>query len=205
MSEFNYNVVKDREIIGFIFEFRKFVLSIDCDIFPEMAVNQINAHQQIQTCRICLGRDQLIMSCNSKNDFAYVHEYCLNRWLELTGYQFCDLCQFKFILKRENKSYKSWLLEHNEQIETLLELCVQTINIVHIYVLGLIALLLFNVRLFFKCIIGMFVVLRTFNIIRLWGLLITRHIGEYKDWKKNHLNVKAQTNPNRYNGEIKNK
>jgi len=157
-----------------------------------MFVNQNNIQQQIQRCRICLRRDQLIMSCNCKKDFAFVHKYCLSRWLELTGHQFCDLCQFRFIMKREQKSYKSWLFEHSEQMETLLEICVRTMNIAHIYILGLIALSLFDVRLLFKLVIGIFMILRTVNIVRLWGLLIARHITEYKDLKKNHLNVRLK-------------
>lgn len=73
-------------------------------------------------CRICLfgpktssisgnSTANLITPCNCQGKFAYVHQSCISRWVEITGHEFCDICRLKFIMTKKRKSFFEWLHE----------------------------------------------------------------------------------------------
>ena len=73
-------------------------------------------------CRICLfgpksslingnSTANLITPCNCQGKFAYVHQSCISRWVEITGHEFCDICRLKFIMTKKRKSFSNWLHE----------------------------------------------------------------------------------------------
>lgn len=76
-------------------------------------------------CRICLfgekcfSNDILITPCNCKEKFAYVHPSCISLWIQITGYEFCDVCKLKFIMNKRQKSFCEWLHEQNQEREKL--------------------------------------------------------------------------------------
>ncbi|XP_019762306.1 E3 ubiquitin-protein ligase MARCHF3 [Dendroctonus ponderosae] len=50
-------------------------------------------------CRICqtvASGEPLISPCNCKGTLAYIHLSCLERWLNQSGRNFCELCNFRY-------------------------------------------------------------------------------------------------------------
>lgn len=50
-------------------------------------------------CRICQTssvQENLISPCNCKGTLAYVHLTCLERWLNQTSRNYCELCMYQF-------------------------------------------------------------------------------------------------------------
>ncbi|XP_050301788.1 E3 ubiquitin-protein ligase MARCHF3-like [Anthonomus grandis grandis] len=53
----------------------------------------------IPVCRICQtnsATEHLISPCNCKGTLAYIHLTCLERWLNQSGRNFCELCHFRY-------------------------------------------------------------------------------------------------------------
>lgn len=51
-------------------------------------------------CRICQttsASEILISPCNCKGTLAYIHLSCLERWLNQSGRNYCELCSFRFV------------------------------------------------------------------------------------------------------------
>ncbi|KAF7280973.1 E3 ubiquitin-protein ligase MARCHF2-like [Rhynchophorus ferrugineus] len=50
-------------------------------------------------CRICqasASSEQLISPCHCKGTLAYIHLSCLERWLNESSRNYCELCKFRF-------------------------------------------------------------------------------------------------------------
>lgn len=50
-------------------------------------------------CRICQttsASEILISPCNCKGTLAYIHLSCLERWLNQSGRNYCELCSFRY-------------------------------------------------------------------------------------------------------------
>ncbi|CAG9770645.1 unnamed protein product [Ceutorhynchus assimilis] len=51
------------------------------------------------SCRICqtnTPNERLISPCNCKGTLAFIHLSCLERWLNQSGRNFCELCNFRY-------------------------------------------------------------------------------------------------------------
>jgi hypothetical protein len=58
-------------------------------------------------CRICLNTshvslpvDRLLRPCNCRGPFTFAHHNCLVQWIRSTQSDTCDLCRFRFVLRR---------------------------------------------------------------------------------------------------------
>ncbi|XP_035229333.1 E3 ubiquitin-protein ligase MARCH3-like [Stegodyphus dumicola] len=71
-------------------------------------------------CRICYNgnsRERLLKPCQCKGTIKYVHRNCLERWLESTNCETCELCHFHFHTKRTRKSFWDWCRQPETQNE----------------------------------------------------------------------------------------
>ncbi|KAG8172894.1 hypothetical protein JTE90_010261 [Oedothorax gibbosus] len=62
-------------------------------------------------CRICYNgpsRERLLKPCKCKGTIKNVHRSCLERWLESTSTDTCELCNHRFATKRSHKSFWHW-------------------------------------------------------------------------------------------------
>ncbi|GIY43729.1 e3 ubiquitin-protein ligase MARCH3 [Caerostris extrusa] len=62
-------------------------------------------------CRICYNgpsRERLLRPCKCKGTIEYVHRHCLERWLESTNCETCELCHHHFTTRRTRKSFWEW-------------------------------------------------------------------------------------------------
>ncbi|KAL1132392.1 hypothetical protein AAG570_010347 [Ranatra chinensis] len=58
------------------------------------------------SCRICQtskSREDLISPCNCKGTLGKVHLSCLERWLNMCGREYCELCHFQFSAHRSRR------------------------------------------------------------------------------------------------------
>uniref|UniRef100_A0A914CNT2 RING-CH-type domain-containing protein n=1 Tax=Acrobeloides nanus TaxID=290746 RepID=A0A914CNT2_9BILA len=58
-------------------------------------VIQIDAINDIPTCRICLddtGTSELISPCNCRGTMEFVHRECLDKWYDVSGETVCGTC-----------------------------------------------------------------------------------------------------------------
>lgn len=63
--------------------------------FPPVQIPSAN----FSSCRICqtvASGEPLISPCNCKGTLAYIHLSCLERWLNQSGRNFCELCNFRY-------------------------------------------------------------------------------------------------------------
>ncbi|GFU30426.1 e3 ubiquitin-protein ligase MARCH3 [Nephila pilipes] len=57
-------------------------------------------------CRICYNgpsRERLVRPCKCKGTIEYVHRHCLERWLESTNCETCELCRYHFTTRKTRK------------------------------------------------------------------------------------------------------
>ncbi|GBM77723.1 E3 ubiquitin-protein ligase MARCH3 [Araneus ventricosus] len=62
-------------------------------------------------CRICYNgpsKERLLRPCKCKGTIEFVHRHCLERWLESTNYETCELCHHHFTTRRTRKSFWEW-------------------------------------------------------------------------------------------------
>ncbi len=163
-----------------------------------MANIQSNSNQNENKCRICLSGCSLIIPCDCVANFAFVHSNCLENWLEMTDHQFCDICRFKYIMNRKKKSWIHCIKEQTQQTEELIEMCVRTVNIVHILLLGIVVFFCLNTSSYkIRGVFCFLVALRGVNLLRTWILLIVMLYRNWSEWRKTHLKVTVFPNPKR--------
>ncbi|XP_015789341.1 uncharacterized protein LOC107366269 [Tetranychus urticae] len=72
-------------------------------------------------CRICLTTSSndcpLIQPCNCVGELAYCHSSCLSKWISATKILNCDICQFKFIISIEHRSFIEWLSSDEDELQ----------------------------------------------------------------------------------------
>lgn len=74
-------------------------------------------------CRICLSSSPpLITPCECRAQFAYVHAYCLNQWLETTQVDRCDICRFRFKYRKRRRNMFDWFKEQGKVTEFMEEI-----------------------------------------------------------------------------------
>ena len=65
-------------------------------------------------CRICLEEDPpLVSPCACKGSTGYVHEHCLNKWIETSGKTTCEIC------KEEYAKEAIWSFEPSKYCKSL--------------------------------------------------------------------------------------
>lgn len=78
------------------------------------------------TCRICLEEEgTFVQPCKCKGTTGYVHQKCLNRWVEESNKNKCEICNFEyhkkeiyaFNKKRFCKHFFQCNIAHGEQIK----------------------------------------------------------------------------------------
>ncbi|KAL3108407.1 hypothetical protein niasHT_015329 [Heterodera trifolii] len=68
-------------------------------------------------CRICYSGEEsgpndgepLISPCHCKGTMGLYHRTCLNKWLVVSQRTHCEICQFKFQLKRTSPSFFAYV------------------------------------------------------------------------------------------------
>ncbi len=163
-----------------------------------MANIESNSNQNQNRCRICLSGGSLIIPCDCVANFAFVHSDCLENWLEMTAHQFCDICRFKYIMNRKKKSWIECIKEQTQKTEELIEMCIRTVNIVHILLLGIVVFFCLNTSSHkIRGVFCFLVALRGVNLLRTCKLLIVMVFTNYSQWRKTHLKVTVFPNPKR--------
>lgn len=82
--------------------------------------NQVQTNNKEITCRICAGREfqldkndkrqmRLVAPCECQGHFAFVHEACMNDWLEKTGNEHCDICRYKLKFDKKAKNFFDYI------------------------------------------------------------------------------------------------
>lgn len=93
------------------------------EVEKQAATNDESKHVDPQPvakhwCRICLFQTPpLITPCECRAAFAYVHTKCLNEWLDATQVEQCDICRFKFKLRKRRKNIVEWLKDEGKFTE----------------------------------------------------------------------------------------
>ncbi|XP_028144584.2 E3 ubiquitin-protein ligase MARCHF3-like [Diabrotica virgifera virgifera] len=77
----------------------------------ENVINQKSTNNAASSlCRIChtnTANECLISPCNCKGTQAHIHLSCLERWLNQSSRNYCELCMFRYSAI-ETKRYKLW-------------------------------------------------------------------------------------------------
>lgn len=107
------------------------------------------------TCRVCYGSENkceiLIEPCHCKGTVAKVHRQCLEKWMDSSGSQTCELCLFKFDVesKRRYRMFESiaiWIRQPlRKQMLLHDSLFFGTITLISMLMIGLI---IFGLRQF---------------------------------------------------------
>lgn len=149
-------------------------------------------------CRICLGTDNLIIACDCVNDFERVHVKCLEVWLERSDNRFCDICGYRYHIRKKHKSRLAWLADQNHELETFVEIVAKSVQIWHCYILGSIVLTLVAVPTW-RAWLPLYLVLalRLVNILYIWMLFCFRIVYNYNDWRKRNFSIEVMPNPDR--------
>ncbi|XP_054720888.1 E3 ubiquitin-protein ligase MARCHF3-like [Uloborus diversus] len=72
------------------------------------------------SCRICYNgssKENLLRPCWCRGTIEYVHRNCLERWLETTNNQSCELCHYYFLTTRSRKSLWDWCREDDTKTD----------------------------------------------------------------------------------------
>ncbi|XP_068229882.1 E3 ubiquitin-protein ligase MARCHF3-like isoform X2 [Palaemon carinicauda] len=70
-------------------------------------------------CRICLegdGQEELISPCKCSGTLALIHKTCLEKWLNLSSCDTCELCRYVFTLERIPKPFWQFSLCSNKEL-----------------------------------------------------------------------------------------
>ena len=73
-------------------------------------------------CRICWETDKeenLIQPCKCKGTMKWVHEKCLQKWLEVSGHQKCQECKYKYRTVKKFKYNWHKYLDNNYTIHAV--------------------------------------------------------------------------------------
>ncbi|XP_015914081.1 E3 ubiquitin-protein ligase MARCHF2 [Parasteatoda tepidariorum] len=92
--------------------------TLTTDKVPSDVVLQVGNLENNQMCRICYSgpsRERLLRPCKCKGTIEYVHRNCLERWLETTNYEACELCHHHFTTRRTRKSCWEWWKQEDTQ------------------------------------------------------------------------------------------
>lgn len=74
-------------------------------------------------CRICYeggssaAKGQVIVVCNCRAAFAYVHPKCIAEWIQATDSVRCDICQFPFLMDKKPESFGTWFRSQEKDEE----------------------------------------------------------------------------------------
>jgi E3 ubiquitin-protein ligase DOA10 len=155
----------------------------------------------LRTCRICLigkerPNDLLLTPCDCVGNQEFVHKSCLCKWLEMTGQEECERCEFKFIAKKNSKSFWDFVKEHSEDSNEFCEIFDRTINIICLALIGLTIWLSYQIGWFWWSLLFLVSSGRLFGIYRLWRLFLLKTYYNYVEWKRTHFNVRIWPNPN---------
>lgn len=100
------------------------------------------------SCRICfVGESQgkLISPCNCSGIVAYVHQKCLEKWLETKQLDHCAICKMKLPIQRIKKSFCDWIQANNFGVTELIK-C--TICWITYAIISIVCLLVFWWKIF---------------------------------------------------------
>ncbi|XP_061833849.1 E3 ubiquitin-protein ligase MARCHF2-like [Nerophis lumbriciformis] len=65
-------------------------------------------------CRICHDGgcgENLLSPCGCTGTLGTVHKSCLEQWLSSSNTSYCELCNTKFSIERQLRSFKEWLAD----------------------------------------------------------------------------------------------
>lgn len=120
---------------------------------PNQETGDDDSASQTSSCRICFNtqytENSLIAPCSCKGSIAYVHQECLERWLNLKNSVSCDLCFYEFNVKMEPRykmleSIPVWLSRRARLVIFIFDLAVLTL--MSILILGMIFILVYNIK-----------------------------------------------------------
>ncbi|XP_064619598.1 E3 ubiquitin-protein ligase MARCHF4-like [Lineus longissimus] len=63
-------------------------------------------------CRICHEGDQkeeLISPCKCSGTMGMIHQTCIEAWLSTSNTTRCEICNYEYNLRREDKTFREWL------------------------------------------------------------------------------------------------
>jgi len=75
-----------------------------------LSKKQLSNYQDI--CRICHCEAEpgalLVAPCSCSGSLKYVHQACLQRWVQSSDMRNCELCKYPFVMQTKIKPYKEW-------------------------------------------------------------------------------------------------
>ncbi|RWS08728.1 E3 ubiquitin-protein ligase MARCH3-like isoform X3 [Dinothrombium tinctorium] len=154
----------------------------------------------VKRCRICLkADDDLIVPCNCKVNFAFVHTKCLSQWLEATLDDACDICKFKFICNKEPKSFKQWLMSEEDERSDIITMTILSVMIIYILALGC----TFNyytlniVNVIFSDLMWSLTVIICIFFISWLAHFVQRKFDSFMNWREYNFNITVSENTER--------
>ncbi|XP_074603029.1 E3 ubiquitin-protein ligase MARCHF4-like [Brevipalpus obovatus] len=153
------------------------------------------------TCRICFKSadyGSLITPCFCRGVFAYVHSSCLSDWIEESGLEKCDICQFDYVLSKTPKSVVQWLAdEDGAMIKQILSEIAVLFAIIYLILLSIIV---FDessgkVPWLKRYTLIFFTILSTFFCCLFVRWTLSCKLEDFHCWMKDHFIVKVDNNP----------
>ncbi|UYV79483.1 MARCH8 [Cordylochernes scorpioides] len=91
---------------------------------------------QSDICRICHcegeGELPLISPCQCAGSLRYVHQVCLQQWINSSDTRRCELCKFEFLMQTRVKPFRKWEKLDMSPIERRKMFCSITFHVIAI-------------------------------------------------------------------------
>lgn len=146
----------------------------------------------VEECRLSDRQqepDRLLRACECRGEFAHVHPFCLENWIETTRHEYCDICRVRYNVDYSTRSFSDWFSQ-THQIQSATVNIASVIFVAYLSSLGLLVgsldkrrRTLAKVFLEASSIIWLAAAC-VYTIYYIFGAIV-----EYRDWRINHRRV----------------
>lgn len=165
-------------------------------------------------CRICqanTAHENLISPCNCKGSLAYVHLSCLERWLNQSSRNYCELCMYQFSAVQTQRyklfeAIRMWVRHPRNRGHVQSDLLISIL--LTIVTVGLIAVCLLGMHYFVlegkklgitrgwtRGAIGFFLSVIVVGYVVTLYLLIRDQVVPWYNWWKNTVDIRLLLTP----------
>lgn len=150
------------------------------------------------SCRICLKGEELnnklMKVCKCERHFEQVHRKCIENWIQLTSSEFCDLCDFRFNLKKFKMNYLDYLNLECDNNSNFIFFTILILLVLYVLSIGFVLayFIYFNIS---QSIGLVLFCTSTFFTVTFSSYILSRFVNElfkFLKWRTKHFNVRIK-------------